>query len=150
MKKYLPYQVMEFGWFIGEGENDSHIFQARCKCFPQDFLRADFPVRLNIFWEMAEPLYGGLASPKDIALMQKFEDRILRGTEMNGVAILVAVVTGKGEREFIFQVNSKNLFLQALTEMPQEVERYPIEIYSADDAEWGYFNDLTDSLVLGS
>ncbi len=54
------------------------------------------------------------------------------------------VLTGKGQREYVFHTSSIEEFLDRLTNMPQEKERYPIELNAADDQSWEY-----DSTVLG-
>jgi hypothetical protein len=88
---------------------------------------------------MAQPLEDGLASQIDIQIMQKFEERIVRTTELVGSTVLAAVLTGRGEREFVFYTRSANAFLRNLHEIPQETDRYPIQIHSSNDPGWDYF-----------
>ena len=142
VRNYLPFEIRELGWAIAEGETDEYSFQVRFRCFPVDFSKNDYPVRLNVFWAMARPLEDGLASQMDIPIMQKFEERIVRTSELNGSAILTAVLTGRGEREFVFYARSADDFLCSLNAIPQEAGRYPIQIHSSNDPDWVYFGSV--------
>ena len=64
--------------------------------------------------------------------------------ERDGHSVLCAVLTCDGQREFVFHTPDANEFLRRLTDMPQEVERYPIEIRSADDPGWEYYDAITE------
>ena len=139
-------QSDEFGWAIAEGKTAAYPFQLRFRRFPSDYSRSQFPVRLNVFWAMAGPDASGLATPNDIKLMHTFENRIVEATESDGVAVLAMVLTGRGEREFVFFVRSGNDFLQRLTQMPQEEVRYPITIQSGRDPAWEYYDNETRNL----
>ncbi len=127
-------------WAIAEGHTGEYPFQLRFRRMPLGFPRGDYPKRLNIFWSMAAPDDEGLATEAELAAMHVFEDRLIPAVEQDESAWLVAVLTGRSEREFVFQVADPDLFLRRLTEMPQEAERYPIELNLADDPEWAYYD----------
>lgn len=130
----------ELPWAIARGHTEAYPFQLRFRSFPTTFPRAAFPVRLNIFWKMNSPHPSGLASPVDIDCMQTFEDRLVSATEPHA-AVLAMVMTGRGEREFVFFAQSAKEFMHQLGGMPQESTRYPIEIHAADDPGWSYFDN---------
>jgi hypothetical protein len=140
-RAFLPFEVSELGWIISEGEAENYRFQQRLRRVPEDFPRSSYPIRLNIFWAMERPLANGLASPEDIHFMHKFEDRIVRVTELDGTAVLTVVLTGRGQREFVFYARSSDDFLRHLSQMPQEKSRYPIEIHRGEDQDWTYFDN---------
>jgi hypothetical protein len=56
------------------------------------------------------------------------------------------VLTGKGKREYVFHTSSTNEFLKRLSGMPQEQDRYPIEIRSFPDATWEYDSGVIDDI----
>ena len=91
---------------------------------------------------MRSPDEYGLPSQQEAADLGTFEDRLLAAVENDESAWLVAVVTGRAEREFVFYLQQPALFLQGLTDMPQEQERYPLEIHSQEDPDWSYYDDL--------
>ncbi|MBC3807663.1 DUF695 domain-containing protein [Undibacterium seohonense] len=131
----------EHSWAIAEGKTETYPFQLRFRKIPASFPRAHYPIRINIFWKMNMPQKNGLASPADISLMHSFEDRLVATTESDGVAILTLVLTGRGEREFVFFVHSKQEFLKRLSNMPQEIARYPIEIHANETSSWDYYDN---------
>lgn len=130
----------ELSWAIAEGNTEAYPFQVRFRRFPTSFRRAAYPVRLNIFWEMDSPHLSGLASPEDIERMHTFEDRLVSAMEPH-VAVLAMVMTGRGEREFVFFTKSANESMLQLGGIPQESTRYPIKIHAADDPNWSYFEN---------
>lgn len=89
---------------------------------------------------------NGLASRDEIEPMQAFENRFIDATEPKEIAILTAVLTGRGEREFVIYAQSKERFIEALTHMPQEQERYPIEIDAENDSSWSYYHNEVDHI----
>jgi hypothetical protein len=141
-RSYLPSEIHELGWAVAEGQTDAYPFQVRYRCFLPDFPRFDYPVRLNVFWEMEHPLQNGLASSVDISIMQAFEEKMVRALETNGTAVLTAVLTGRSEREFVFQTRSIEDFSNCLNAIPQEAQPFPIKIFSSGDSDWKYFQDL--------
>ena len=70
--------------------------------------------------------------------MGVFEDRLVDATEHDEQAVLSMVLTGNGQREYVFHTRSTDEFLRRLTEMPQEIEAYPIEMHYTEDAVWEY------------
>jgi hypothetical protein len=130
----------ELPWAITEGNTGTYPFQFRFRRFPMSFPRAAYPARLNIFWEMNSPHPSGLASPEDIERMHTFEDRLVSVMEPHA-AVLAMVMTGRGEREFVFFTKSTEEFMRLLGSMPQESMRYPIKIHAADDPNWSYFKN---------
>ncbi len=95
---------------------------------------------------MAKAQPDGLASREELEPMQAFENRFIDATEPKEIAILTAVLTGRGEREFVIYTQSKEGFVQALTHMPQEQERYPIEIHAENDSSWSYYHNEVDHI----
>lgn len=130
------------GWNVGEGHTGEYPFIVRYRVFSNDFPRGMYPKRLNVFWSMKLPDQNGLPSPVEAEHLDTFENRLVAAVEKDKTAWLVAVVTGRSEREFVFHLKHPEHFLQCLTDMPQETERYPIEIHVEEDQDWLYFNAL--------
>ena len=66
----------------------------------------------------------------------------MEAVENDNHSILSMVLTGKGQREYVFHASNANGFLQRLTAMPQEKDRYPIEIKSFEDVDWDYVDSV--------
>jgi len=129
-------------WLGAKGHTGEYPFFVRYRQFSQPIPRKEYPTRLNVFWSMNSPDENGFPSEDEAAFLETFENRLIAAVEKDESVWLVAVVTGRSEREFVFYLQQPTLFLQRLTEMPQERERYPVEIYSTEDPDWSYFEDL--------
>ena len=127
-------------WSVADGSHDGSPIVIRFRQFPDSFPRADYPHRLNLFWSLAVPAENGLPSKSDTEALHLFEDRLVAAVETDNQAILSVVLTGKNQREFVFQTTATQDFLRRLTEMPQEEKRYPIQIEYNEDATWDYFD----------
>lgn len=56
---------------------------------------------------------------------------------------MFVVLTGNGQREFVFHTSDPQAFIQRLIDMPQEEDAYPLEIHNDEDQEWDYYyNEL--------
>ena len=132
-------------WGLIQGSDDGQLFLVRYREFPAAFPRGQYPVRLNLFWSMSEPDANGLASSAEAVRLETFENRLVAAVETNLHSVLVAALTGKGLREFVFHTADAPGFLQYLTDMPQEIERYPLEIHRYDDPAWAYFDSVTST-----
>lgn len=125
-------------WTLIEARNDDGPILVRRRGFPDDFLKADLPHRLNVFWRMTEFSPNGMPELAESDRMRVFEDRLVEATEPDHQTVLSLVVTGKGQREYVFHTRRVDEFLRRLTGMPQESEPYPIEIHRTEDSTWEY------------
>jgi len=134
-------------WTVAESEHDGVPVLFR---FRQDegiqLDRRIYPHHLNIIWQCADVGASQMPTSDENERMRIFEDRLVQATGYDEQSILAGVLTGKGKREFIFQARDPKVFTRSLTEMPQEVERYPIEIHYYEDPTWDYFDRVTKNL----
>lgn len=91
---------------------------------------------------MSETDENGLPTEEEFSRLATFEDRLVNAVEHDEHSILVGAVTCNGEKEFMFHTANVPGFLERLTNMPQEEERYPITIQKYDDPDWSYFKAL--------
>jgi hypothetical protein len=129
-------------WSVAEGHTGDYPFQVRFRTFSTDLQRSQFPKRLNVFWEMRSPSEDGFATANELEDLHAFENRLVPAVEQDNSVLFAAAITGRGEREFVFYLQDPRLFVKRLSEMPQEQDRYPIEIHLEDDPEWEYFDSL--------
>lgn len=125
-------------WSLAKGSHDGSPLLIRFRQFPDDFPRAAYPDRLNVFWEMADADKSGMPSSVETARMEVFENRLVEAVEADQRAVLSVVLTCQGKREFVFHTDDAKDFLRRLTEMDQEREPYPIEIHRRNDPKWAY------------
>jgi hypothetical protein len=129
-------------WALAEGHTGEYPFVIRYRQISPNFPRDRYPKRLHVFWSMALPDENGFPSAEEAKKLDTFENRLVEAVEQDVSTGLVAVVTGRAEREFVFYLQDPELFLQHLTNMPQEHDRYPVEIHCQEDSNWSYFDEL--------
>src|SRR5262245_21819661 len=61
-----------------------------------------YPWMLAVLWAYAEPDTGGLPSPEAMEAMEVFENRICEAFETDAHAVLAAVLTFDGARQWVF------------------------------------------------
>jgi hypothetical protein len=126
-------------WALAEAECNSHPLLIRFREFPRTFPKWKYPQRINIFWRMSETDENGFPTEGEFSRLATFEDRLISAVEEDRQSILAGALTCNGEKEFIFYSADVPGFMQHLTDMPQENERYPITIQRYDDLDWSYF-----------
>ena len=126
-------------WAGAESQYDGHLLLKRFREIPGTFPRSKYPQPINIFWEMIETDENGLPTENEFRRLETFEDRLVNAIERDAQSILVAALSCDGEKEFVFYTTDVSGFMERLTNMPQEKERYPITIQKSDDPAWSYF-----------
>jgi Family of unknown function (DUF695) len=129
-------------WSLAEDEYEGHVLFIRFRQFPQSFMKWRYPQRLNIFWKMSDPDENGLPTDEEFERLAIFENRLVDAVESDEPSILLAALTCNGEKEFLFHTSDVAGFLERLTNMPQEIERYPITIQEHVDPNWTYFETV--------
>src|SRR5262245_52167487 len=95
-----------------------------------------YPWRLVILWPYADEGIGALPSRKAMKQMETFEDRLCEAWESDAHAVLVAVLTFDGARQWVFYTKDVGECSERLEAMPQEKRPYPIELEACKDPKW--------------
>ncbi len=93
---------------------------------------------LNIVWPYAEENNHEMPDESISEAMEIFENRLIDAWEHDGNAILTAVLTYDGARQWVFYTKNVNECGERLVNMPQETEPYPIELTTEEDPEASY------------
>jgi hypothetical protein len=96
--------------------------------------------RLSVLWAYGPEASGELPSEADAKAMGVFEDRLCGAWERDGLAFLSAVLTFDGARQWLFYTYDVSECGQRLNDMPQEEERYPIELTADEDPTWDFLH----------
>lgn len=131
----------ETGWMVIEGHTEEYRYEIRFREFTEKPITEQYCQRLNIFWEMSEFFENGFPTEAVLDKLHAFEDRQINAVEFDKFSIMSMVLTGNREREIVFHTPDPQEFIRRLTEMPQEVERYPIQINLNEDSSWSYYYD---------
>ena len=82
--------------------------------------------------------------------MEEFEARVCPVLEHDAHAVLVAILTFDGARQWVFYTRDVPECGKRINAMPQNQERYPIELDAFDDPAWGYLRDAILQRVGGA
>jgi hypothetical protein len=92
---------------------------------------------------MGEICDNGFPTEDEREKLHHFENRLVCAVEEDEFSLLSMVITGNGQREFVFHTSDPQEFIGRLTNMPQEEKPYPIEIHCHEDEYWTYyFNEI--------
>lgn len=101
----------------------------------------DFTTRVSVTWPYADEDTGALPDQSDQERLARFENHLVDAWEKGNIAILAAVLTFDGARQWVFYTRDVDECERRLSAMPQEEEPYPLELLAEDDSEWSYLRD---------
>jgi len=96
---------------------------------------------LKIVWPYADENTGAMPNPEDAEQMVEFENRFCEAVEQDATAILTAVLTFDGARQWVFYTDDIEACGERLSNMPQTDEPYPLELTTEQDPRWEYLRE---------
>lgn len=133
-------------WLVAHGSSSGRPLILRMRQeIPAGIHFQDYPFQITIHWGYEDKSNNGLPVQAVLGRMNELEDQLdpLEGTE-NG--FMVFSVTGDQRKEWIWYVRNKAAFIQKLNEALAGHERFPIEIFLADDPTWSAYFDLLQEI----
>ena len=128
-------------WSVAEGSHNELPLIIR---FREEFKdRPDvscYPHRLIVSWKYAEG-ESGLPSGELSFELGQFEDYLVEALESDLVAVLSAVITNAGERQWIFYTKNLDSCQTRINALPQVGEPYPLHLTAEPDSEWEFLYD---------
>jgi Family of unknown function (DUF695) len=135
------------GWILAQRQTDRGLSLIRIQKLEAAFPFGRYPERLNVIWSFRDMGPDETPSDEESAAMASFENRICAYIEETRQAILCVVFTEPGYREYVFHCDTTDSFLEALSEIPQEQDRYPIEIHHETDANGDFYKSYARKLI---
>ena len=96
---------------------------------------------LTIVWPYADEETGALPTISDSEALAEFENRFCNAFEHDAHAVLTAVLTLDGARQWVVYTGDFHECGRRLEAMPQNELPYPIELNARSDPEWNYLRD---------
>jgi hypothetical protein len=96
---------------------------------------------LTVTWAYTHDGYSGIPGQDELIELQDFENHLVDAFEHDFYAVLAAVLTERGTRQWLFYTSDMAECQRRLNTMPQKAERYPIELVAETDAGWSFFHD---------
>jgi len=129
-------------WSLAEGHTATGPYMIRFRTpvlGPSD--TAGYDKLLTIVWPYADADTGALPTPEDNAALEQFENRFCDAFEHDCHAVLTAVLTFDGARQWVVYTGDFHECGNRLGAMPQNEQPYPIELNARSDPEWNYLRD---------
>jgi hypothetical protein len=111
-------------WSLASGENEAGPMVLRFRVpvpGPRD--TAGYGRLLTILWAYDEEDSGAMPSPKVSREMGKFEDRLCEALETDALAVLTAVLTFDGARQWVLYTGKVKACGERINNMPQNKSR---------------------------
>ena len=129
-------------WSAADGVTNSGAYIIRFRTpvlEPTD--TAGYDKLLTIVWPYADEGSGALPTAADSEALSEFENRFCDAFEHDAHAVLTAVLTFDGARQWVVYTGDFQECGQRLGAMPQNEQPYPIELNARSDPEWNYLRD---------
>lgn len=135
-------------WSLAEGEENGKPLYIRFRDeYREKGADSAFPRLIQIVWKY-EADEQGLPTMEVIPALKEFENLLIEAVEPEKIAVLVAVCTNNGEREWMLYAKGVSGFRERLNTLESEEEEpFPIDITSAPDPKWtALFDDTLGGL----
>jgi hypothetical protein len=140
--------LKEDHWAIAEGVVDGAPFIVRFRTpVIEPPHTQGYEQLLMVVWSYAPEGSGELPDEDVSRELGVFEDRLATALEGDAHAVVVAVLTFDGARQWVVYTHSVDECGHRICEMPQELERYPIEMTTEEDPSWSYLRNRILSRV---
>ncbi len=129
------------GWNLVKGNTETGplLLRFREPELPPEI--AVFPNCLRVVWGYDDEGSGTLPDGRCNEHMEVFENRLCAAWEHDALAVLTAVLTFDGARQWVFYTSDVQACVERLNSMPQESEAYPIELDAFNDPTWNYLHE---------
>jgi hypothetical protein len=97
-----------------------------------------YPHRLTVTWSF-EPDKSGMPSRASNDVMTAFEDHLIIALERDLSAVVTAVITNAGSRQWVIYAKSAGVCANRIKAIPRKSDASPIALDSDDDANWSFF-----------
>ena len=126
----------EGNWYLAESEIDGLIAFVRFRDNVESLiLSRKYSRYLRVVWEFAADEYG-LPNDEDTQRLEDFENNLCEALEADDHAVLTFAMTNDGLRQWVFYTQDVQESGRRINKMPQEKERYPIELTTEEDPNW--------------
>ncbi len=126
----------EGNWYLAEGEIDNLPAFVRFRDNVESFiLSGNYRHYLRVVWEFEADEHG-LPSDDETERLESFEDKLCEALEADDHAILSFAMTNDGLRQWVFYTQDVKESVSRINGMPQEEERFPIELTTEEDPKW--------------
>lgn len=99
-------------------------------------------IRVEVTWPYGEGDGAGMPDDATARMMDEAHGRLLGAFDRDPVAVMTGVITGDGERTWIFYTLSTHIFGRKLNEALAEMPVLPLTVYCENDPGWEQFDEM--------
>lgn len=126
-------------WFSAEGESEVGAFQLRWRTpLIRPVAVPAYSHRLSMDWTYATKDSARLPTEAEVQALEIFEQQICTLLECDAHAILTAVLSIAGRREWVFYTSCIETCESRLATLLSSTERLPLSFTTEMDSDWGY------------
>lgn len=135
----------EGNWYLAKGEIDSLPAFVRFRNNVESFISSgNYRNFIRFVWEF-ETDESGLPTDSENERLEFFENNLCEALEADDYAVLSFVMTNNGLRQWVFYTQDVQESVRRLNKMPQEEERYPIELTTEEDPNWEEYKKVAET-----
>jgi Family of unknown function (DUF695) len=105
----------------------------------------DFGIQIGVAVPLKDPSSNGLPTTGEDHQLGTIEARLSRDLESSGRAVLAAVITTSGMREFVFYSGSKDWIQDWANGLQATTDTHQIQVLSQSDPKWSVYRSLAPS-----
>lgn len=135
----------EGNWYLAEDEIDDLPAFVRFRDNVESFIsNGNYRNYIRFVWEFEADEHG-LPTDEETERLETFENNLCEALEADDHAILSFAMTNNGLRQWVFYTQDVQESVRRLNEMPQEEERYPIELTTEEDPNWEEYKKVAET-----
>jgi hypothetical protein len=141
-KAFSPAQLPVDGpWLVSEGKHNGNPMFVRTNTGYGEFTRVPgYDHHVGIAIPLRESTINGLPGEAESILLSEMEDTFCVSLEEQAAALLVAVITTSGMREFVFYTNNPGVIEQRVTKLRKQITSHEIQLVIQPDREWRVYS----------
>jgi len=128
-------------WTVAQGSYNGHPMLVRINtAYRETSDRGEYPIRIGVALPVNQPDDRGWPGSEEGHQLQDAEDKIVRA--VRGRAVLVAVITGKNMREFVFHAHASDWIADFDQEASAAVTSHELQVMAQLDPDWNVYASL--------
>ncbi|OOQ59249.1 DUF695 domain-containing protein [Mucilaginibacter pedocola] len=139
--------ILEDNWTGAEGANANGIpVMVRYRQNIREFIdTGSYPTKIEISWLYDTDEAAEMPTPGEATVMENFEAALIAALEGDKQSILVAVMTGQGEKHWQWYTANARMAQERIDMALLDFETLPININTKEDPNWNdYFDFIAD------
>lgn len=131
-----------------EGESGKTVMVTARDYMDKTIESGKLPYLVRVAWRY-NALPDGMPEPADAELMGRVNDAFEEVLRKDKSAVLVAVITGEGQRDWLFHTHSLTIFNKLFNRALADIEEtIPFEIEARSDPDWEEYREIRESTYI--